>query len=178
MSEPPKKLGRPRKPGSPERNTYLTAERLREVINYDPETGALTWKIKRRKGNAGETAGSVSGGGYVQVGIDWGLHAAHRLAWLYVHGRYPDGDIDHINGDRTDNRLCNLRDVPRRMNAQNRRATLALTGVMGVSAKRGKFVARIWDGESNLYLGTFATAEEAGAAYIDAKLRLHAGFVA
>lgn len=102
----------------------------------------------------------------------------HRVAWLIVHGAWPVGLIDHINGEKVDNRLANLREADKAINAQNRRgpAATSTVGFLGVSRqKNGRFQARIGVGGKNVALGTFDTAEEAHAAHIAGKRRLHRG---
>lgn len=103
----------------------------------------------------------------------------HRLAWLYMTGGWPMGDIDHLNGVRADNRFANLRDVPRGVNLQNCRqaATHNLsTKVLGVyPAKGGHFCAALSVNNKKRHLGTFDTIEQASAAYLSAKRQLHAG---
>ena len=159
------------------------AERLRALLQYDPETGVLRWAVSRRGRVArpGVVAGRPNRAGYIRVKIDGFSYAAHRIAWVIVHGERPRGDIDHINGDRADNRLANLRDVPRRVNRQNMRRALARskTGLLGVtcSPKRSRqpFSARITVNGTTHRLGYFATAQLAHAAYLAAKRQLHEG---
>jgi len=103
----------------------VTAARLREVLDYNPETGIFTNRIRRgSKGAAGAEAGTLTPTGYRNIVIDGRLYPAHRLAWLYVHGTMPKWTIDHINHRRDDNRIANLRDVPHRENCQNREARI------------------------------------------------------
>jgi hypothetical protein len=87
----------------------LTAERLRERLHYDAETGVFTRRVGSGHAHAGDMAGSVHSTGYVRIGIDGGKYTAHCLAWLYVHGVWPSDQIDHINRNRSDNRIANLR---------------------------------------------------------------------
>lgn len=127
---------------------------------------------------AGQIAGSPKGDGYIRICVDQRDYKAHRLAWLFMTGEWPAGDIDHINGNREDNRWANLRVVTCAMNAQNRRKAHSnnkSTGVLGVSKDRGRFMASIFvDGKSRK-LGRFLTVEEAEAAYLNAKRKHHPG---
>lgn len=158
----------------------ITCERLRQLLSYDPDTGVFVWLEKRGGGaNAGEVAGTDGGQGYERIGVEGQIYPAHRLAWLFVHGRWPTGEIDHINGMRRDNRLSNLRDVPGAINTQNQRAARKdnKLGLLGVSLHRatGKYVANIFIGGKNKRLGLFADPHEGHRAYVNAKRALHAG---
>jgi hypothetical protein len=150
-------------------------EKLRQHLKYDPETGEFTRLIGCRGRRAGDKAGSIDSAGYVQVMIFGKLYRGHRLAWFYVHGEWPKGVIDHINGNPLDNRLCNLRDVTKAANQANRVRPERgnKTGMLGV-VKRGesKFLAFITRGRRQKYLGTFKTADEAHAEYIKARQEL------
>ena len=99
----------------------LTAEWLRAVLDYDPKTGLFHWRIDRggRKARIGALAGSFDATGYIQIMIDGKNYKAHRLAWLYVTGNWPIGDIDHLNGERANNRWSNLREATKSINQQN-----------------------------------------------------------
>ena len=154
----------------------LTAAQLRERLEYAPETGVFRWKKVFGARRAGTVAGSISTGGYWRLLIrPHGAFSAHRLAWLYVHGEWPTHQIDHINGNRLDNRIANLRDIPQSGNVQNRRRANAdsTTGVLGVSPSRGRFGARIRLNNRLIWLGTYDTPGEAHAAYVSAKRKLH-----
>lgn len=103
---------------------------------------------------------------------------AHRLAWLYVYGEWPQHGLDHINGVRLDNRISNLRDVPQTINLENQRKAKGLTksGFLGVERTRGgKWAARIVANGKRYGLGVFATPEAAHSAYVTAKRKLHEG---
>lgn len=165
----------------------LTAERLRAVLQYDPETGIFLWKdrprsdFKRSQGYGawrqrclGKEAGSSSGHGYRRISIDCVEYFAHRLAWLYVHGIWPSQHIDHINGDGCDNRIANLRDVSNTDNHRNTRLTKTnSSGVLGVRhTPYGTFSATIWENAKIIHLGSFKTKEEAIAARKAAEQRL------
>lgn len=150
----------------------LTAERLRELFHYDPETG-MFWK---RKSNA--MCGHTHRRGYVIISIDGYGFAAHRLAWLYVHGTHPSDEIDHINGNRADNKISNLRDVSHAVNAQNRRAVSRnnkYSEYLGVSRRGNRWAARIIVDNKERFIGSFATQEIARDAYLTAKRQLHEG---
>lgn len=159
----------------------ITQDRLKELMHYDPDTGLFTWATKAaRKVVVGSRAGSAQPGDYVVIKFDSSRHQAHRLAWLYMTGELPTLDVDHINGDRQDNRWSNLREVSRSENLQNQRrghqgSTSPLLGVSW-SKSRNKWVAQIRPpGGETTYLGAFATQEEAHQAYLNAKRELHAG---
>lgn len=154
----------------------LTVERLRALLHYDPETGVFTRRVGVKGAAAGTIAGDVTGHGYGRIAVDYMRYHAHRLAWFHFYGRWPVGDVDHINGVRTDNRIANLREGSRGDNMQNQRAPRRdnRSGLLGVEVHRtGRFTARIKANGKRYYLGIFDTPEEAHAAYIAAKRRLH-----
>lgn len=156
----------------------LTAERLRELLSYDQETGVFTWRVQtNNRVKVGMVAGSLNGQGYVQLRVDGIRYAAHRLAWLYVHGEWPKHQIDHINGSKADNRIANLRDGTQSLNQQNRRTALSTnkTGFLGVASFKGKFRALIYVKGKHVELGSFETPERAHAVYIEAKRKYHEG---
>jgi hypothetical protein len=156
----------------------LTAQRLRELLHYDPETGLFTRLVVTcNKVKIGDVAGTLHYTGYFNIRVLGVIHQAHRLAWLHAHGNWPAGDIDHLNGIRTDNRLCNLRDVVRRVNTENQRKAKRrnIVGLLGVSPWRNRFMAQIQVRGKKRYLGMFDTPEEAHAAYLKAKREHHEG---
>ena len=157
-----------------ERASGLTQGRIRQLFEYTD--AGLVWKLRPRSDFAthqawrttngkyvGKLAGSLCSEGYVTVGIDSRRYKLHRIVWLYHHGRWPVGDIDHINHDRTDNRIENLRDVPRHINAKNNSPQAGRSGdIVGVTpTKHGKFIARIGAANRDIYLGTFSTFDAA-----------------
>lgn len=156
----------------------VTAERLRELLHYDPSTGLFTRRVSlSNDGKPGDPAGSVPNKvtGYVAVSVDGRLYYAHRLAWLYVHGVWPQ-NIDHRNGNRADNKLDNLRECSKSENAQNqKRKTNNRSGFVGVhfDSVTGRWRASIRISGKTTKLGRFDTREEAAAAYAEAKLTLH-----
>lgn len=154
-------------------NNHLTPARLRELLFYDPETGAFSWRRSRQGVRADLAAGRVNSRGYAQIGIDLRRYAAHRLAWLYVHGRWPDNDLDHINGDRADNRISNLREATEAENTWNRKTPrnnrTGLKGVYKATAKRWR--AQIKVAGERIVLGHFDSPEDAHAAYCVAAMK-------
>lgn len=103
-------------------NESVSHERLLYLLDFDSETGVFKWKVKNRRSKypAGSEAGCLKSFGYVCIKIDGLEYKAHRLAWFYVHGKWPDGDIDHVNRVKSDNSIKNLRDVTDYENMQNR----------------------------------------------------------
>lgn len=147
----------------------LTARRARELLHYDAATGALTWAADRRKVKPGQGAGFLcKKSGYWKVRIDGVLYRTHRIAWLMTHGTWPQGEIDHINGDPADNCLANLRDTTRRQNAENLHKARSdnKTGVLGVCwiARLRKWKAHIQTEGKAVCLGHFQDKAEAIAA--------------
>jgi hypothetical protein len=131
----------------------ITQERLQSLLMYDPDTGEFRW----RKTN--KIAGTLHASGYWRVQIDGKPYLAHRLAWAYAHGAFPKNNIDHINHNRSDNRLKNLRLVTRSENQHNRkRATQSSSGFLGVSwfAPKKKWRAYIKANGTRHHLGWFS----------------------
>lgn len=155
----------------------LPASELRRLFRYDPETGVFTRLVRTANCvRAGHSAGSVHPRGYVHIKICRFSYAAHRLAWLYVHGRWPEGEIDHRNGVRSDNRLSNIRECDRFGNQQNttaKRSTRSGFRGVGWHASTARWRARISRDGVTHNLGEFDSPEDAAAAYMAAKKRLH-----
>jgi hypothetical protein len=145
-------------------NGLPTLARLREVLHYDPATGIFTWRVALSpRGPVGTRAGTVKSDGYRKIGIDGKTYGEHRLAWLYHYGVEPAGPIDHRNTLKFDNRIANLREVTSSQNATNRNPR---TKFKGVRFQAGRYHASIRTGDGQRpYLGSFATAEGAFAAY-------------
>ena len=146
----------------------VSVERVRALLAYTPNTWRLVWKTYRNsQAQKGQEAGHISASeGYRLIGIDGKLYKAHRLAWLLHFGRWPAGQIDHINHDRLDNRISNLREVSQVTNLRNKSKSKANssehTGVYKTAV--GNWIARICVNRKQINLGTFLTLEEAVAA--------------
>lgn len=153
----------------------ITYERLREVLRYSKTTGRFTWRVDINHKTAGNAAGTIASTGYVYIGIDGKKYGAHRLAVLYVTGRWPEREVDHRNGCKTDNRWRNLRDVSVSKNQHNRtqpnRGRALPLGVT-LHKQTGKFQAALFANGKYRYLGLHATPEKASRAYRRAKKEL------
>lgn len=159
----------------------LTQARLRELLDYDPATGLF---VRRAVEGLQERWHDKPAGyvlrGYLVITVDGRKYRAHRLAWLYIHGKWPEQEIDHRDGNKLNNRIANLRDVSHTVNGENRRqgeANGTGGGLIGASwfKARNKWMAQITVNRKQRYLGLFDTAEEAHAAYVQAKRQLHEG---
>ena len=144
----------------------LEIDNLRELLDYNPETGIFTWKVKRsRTAKRGDIAGDLDeSDGYIKIGVNGTVYKGHRLVWFYVHGEWPEHEIDHINGIRDDNRLSNLREATDIVTAQNRGiGKNNLTGRVGVASSPNgkKYVAFIRANGVQHFLGTFDSFEKA-----------------
>lgn len=158
-----------------------TAEQVRHLFDYDPATGSLRWRVaKARRIRPGALAATApNSDGYVGVKIDGRTYKAHRLAWAWVHGAWPEAEVDHINGDRADNRIANLRLATNKENARNR-----LTYKNNRSGYRGvywnsalqKWGAQIRTGGKRHHLGFFLVKEDAAEAYRVASPIVHGQF--
>lgn len=162
----------------------LTAERLREALDYDAETGVFRWRERPGKKSlntrlAGKIAGTLDDEGYRSVYLFGRIYKAHRLAWLHAHGRWPCGVIDHVNRIPDDNRLANLREASMSQNQHNRGANKNNpSGCKGVcwDPKKRKWRARIAVNGREISIGRFSDLAEAHRAYAAAAKRLHGEF--
>lgn len=168
-----------------------TQARVRELFNYDPVSGCLIWRSRPKDAFAtkaayssfrarceGKAAGHIEGQGYRVIVFDGQAKKAHKLVWLFIHGewvKYPDFEIDHVNGDRADNRIQNLRKVTKSLNQRNssmrKNNQSGVIGVNWVASKR-RWIARIWDGPHHRYLGQFTKIEDAAVARAKAEREL------
>lgn len=151
-----------------EQANELTAEYLRSVLHYDPATGVFTWKVRTAHNvKVGDVAGCRGGGCYLCIRVCSRLYRAHRLAWLYVYGAWPKDQLDHINRNRSDNRISNLREVTNKQNLQNAgKYSHNTSGHSGVYRYKrdSKWRAQIKHNQKHISLGYFNTIEEAIAA--------------
>lgn len=156
-------------------NANLTAQRLRELLTYDPESGIFKWAVPRQGTNTGKSAGYTTRLGYSVIKVDGVRYMAHRLAFLYVEGFLPTADIDHIDGSPSNNCFKNLREVSRAGNIQNQNRPHKNnpTGLLGVQKRGNKWRAVITADGTRRWLGTFDAPAAASAAYLQAKRLLH-----
>jgi hypothetical protein len=158
-------------------DSKLSLERLRQVLRYEPETGNFYWihrdTIKKKLGT---NASIIRSHGYLNICIDSIYYYTHRLAWFYVHGEWPKV-IDHIDGDKTNNRIENLRSVSQKCNVENVLKTRKhnKSGILGAVKSKYGFYARLTSQGKQIYLGHYKTAEEAHNVYLKAKRQLHEG---
>lgn len=151
----------------------LTQEKLKAFVTYDEATGVFFWRRSRYRVKAGDRAGFPHNEGYWQIHIKGKTYYAHRLAWLYVYARWPECGLDHINGVRSDNRICNLREATPTQNAQNRK--LGSNNKAGTKGVYWDAYAKAWralihvNGQA-MSLGCFETKEQAEEAYQGAAL--------
>lgn len=153
--------------------------KLSEQLSYNPNTGLFVWKVAKQKVKAGSIAGSWRKVGYVGILFEGKAYLAHRLAWLFMYGEFPPEMVDHINGDKSDNRIDNLRAATRSQNNRNSKVSrLSRHGIKGArwDAKGKRWVASAAHLGNRKYLGSFKTSEEAQQAYIDFVNRVEPGF--
>ena len=142
----------------------LTQGELKENLHYDADTGLFTWAKNRQRVGIGSLAGCLDNYGYRVIGIDGKQYKAHRLAFLYMTGKLPPNEIDHINHSRDDNRFVNLRHATRVENLRNKSMhsnnKSGFTGVYWEKALN-KWAVNIWVNGKNKYLGNFTDIKEA-----------------
>jgi hypothetical protein len=184
-SEAAKRANARRLPTTTRRNRAMavsplpTAELIRQLLDYDKDTGIFIWKprpeemfqSKRQfvvwnKRYADHVAGSKNQDGYTVIVVDYRIYFAHRLAWLHFYGEEPPSCLDHIDGDQSNNCISNLRPATPFQNAVNRREHRNnKVGLKGVTYRFGRYYANIMIGGKQIQIGSYPTAEEAHAAY-------------
>ncbi|MEN9885444.1 MAG: hypothetical protein RL758_22 [Pseudomonadota bacterium] len=156
----------------------VTHQMAAQMLRYDSKTGLLYW-LQRPCHNvfAEDIAGTKTSKGYIQIQLNKRLYKAHRIAWLLHFGSWPKGVVDHINGEKTDNRIENLRDVSIAVNSQNQRRPMSTnkSGYLGVSPFKGQWSAEILVSGRKKHIGLFETPDAAHRAYIEEKRKSHHG---
>jgi hypothetical protein len=150
----------------------LTQQRLKEKLHYDPNSGIFTYHVNNKTRKVYFTVGNLTDNGYIRISVDNKLYYAHRLAWLYVHGQYPKDQIDHLDGNRINNRINNLRLATSQINAQNPKCEYR-----GYNKHGTKWRVRICVNNELIYIGSYDTEEEASIAYINARKIYHVGYI-
>lgn len=157
-----------------------TAERVRALLEYNPNTGEFTHRVDRGNRRAGQPAGGINAEGRKTIAIDGVVYVGSRIAWLYMTGAWPQHQIDHIDTDKSNDRWVNLRDVPGVVNAQNirkpqnREQKSKFLGARWCSTRQ-KWKAAIRVDRKEKWLGYFDTDQEASEAFIAAKRKYHVG---
>jgi hypothetical protein len=156
----------------------ITQQQLKKLLKYDPKTGIFIWLVDKQRGMKGRRAGYKINRGYIMIGVNRKPYLAHRLAWLYIYGKWPKDQIDHINRDRLDNRITNLREATQAQNAWNAKMRVDnLVGVKGIKKTlSGRYEARLQSGGKYRHLGTFKTKREAAMVVALKRLVLHGDF--
>ena len=155
----------------------LTQQRLKEVLYYNPHVGVFVWKIDHKRARRGHTAGGAhKGRGYIKICVDGHSYTAHVLVWLYVYGVFPAAQIDHIDGDRSNNLVSNLRVVAPEQNCWNSRVPTSNTsGFKGVVYLAGckKYRGSVRNRGKRFYTDLYVKPEDAAAALMDIRASLH-----
>ena len=155
----------------------VSHSQMLKILDYDPDTGVFTWKVRPRKNmSPGTRAGGINeANGYRYIRFLGIRPTEQRAVWFYMTGKFPEHTIDHINGNRSDNRFCNLREATRLEQNQNfpvRKSSAGLTGVSWSDSSK-KWKSQIKFNNKMKYLGVFNTKAEAHEAYLKAKSDLH-----
>lgn len=159
----------------------LSQDELMRFLSYNETTGIFVWKIGFQHGpvKTGCPAGTKASSGYIVIAINRKKYFAHRLAWQYIHGEVPGGNIDHINGLKHDNRIENLRIATKSQNAANSKvSTMNTSGVKGVSwsNKAKKWVVQVRDKGKKTHVGCFSDLHSAKLAASDARAKVFGEF--
>jgi len=150
---------------------------MQELLRYDEKTGEFWWTNNAAKKVAGKIANAKDKHGYICLKVNGKMYKAHRLAWYFVYGSFPEKNIDHINGNKSDNRICNLRMASLTLNMQNIRKAKSnsSTGLLGISKNGSGWRAEIRIDGKKRNLGTYKNKETAHSIYVEAKRKFHEG---
>ena len=159
-----------------ENNSNLTAEWLRHHMAYEPVTGIFFWKVRGAGKTVGKALGTKIWSGYITIKVAGTVYYAHRLAWFYVNGEWPSGQVDHIDRNKANNSIGNLRIATASQNSARKTTSRRVAVSRGVMPHGVGFVARIHHGGKRHYLGYFSTAEAAKAAYEAKAKEIHGEF--
>lgn len=160
----------------------VTYEEVRRMLDYDPDTGILTWKVERYRKHPGDVAGCIftmkNGYKSVNISLNYKRYLAHRIIWLWMTGKWPIEEIDHKDGNGANNKWGNLREATHNQNAKNRSISKAnLTGAKGVGiGRKGLYRARIMVNRRDITLGYFKTIEEAAEVRKQASVKYYGEF--
>jgi hypothetical protein len=157
----------------------LTQERLKQLLDYSPDTGLFYWRVDRGGIKAGSIAGARRESGYITISVDSRLYRAHQLAWLWMTGRWPAQFVDHKDMQKDNNRWANLREATKSQNQMNTRLqSNNTTGHKGVTwfKQYGKYQVMVWKNRKAHFIGYFETLEEAATARNTAAERIHGEF--
>jgi hypothetical protein len=153
-----------------------TQQELKELFDYDAATGHLIWKVDRGTNKMkGRLAGFLIKKGFIKIKINYVFYCEHRLVWMWHFGEMPLLDIEHINANKSDNRIENLREITKsEIRHRSKKAPLNKTsGFLGVYKHKNKWRAKIKLNSKQIHLGTFDNPEEAHQAYLAKKRELH-----
>lgn len=157
--------------------TSLTKEYVNSILLYEKDTGVLRWRNQQsNRVKPNSVAGSINSEGYVCLDIRARPYRAHRIIWLMEYGNFPNGQIDHIDGNRANNRLENLREVSNKQNQENKKTMAkSVSGHKGVTwhSRDKVWQARIGHNMKSKHLGSFRNVEDAISAYKEAALQIH-----
>ena len=156
----------------------MDAKLVQQCLSYDPSTGVVAWRVRLSPSTqVGKEAGAPDGSGYRRIGIHHKQFRAHQAAWAIMTGEWPTGQVDHKNGDRSDNRWCNLRLVTQSINSQNlhRARSDNRSGFLGVHRHGPNWAAVIHFNGKRTRLGSYPTPEEAHSVYLERKRQIHEG---
>lgn len=157
----------------------MNQQTVKEWLNYDKQTGIFTWRKKPSRGRMPGSRAGTKKDRYRRIKLQGKWYYEHRLAWLYVTGRWPEPEVDHRNGNGAENQWENLREATSAINKQNRRRARkdSASGLIGAMPNKKGWMARIKTNGNSYHIGTFPTPELASAAYMAEKRKRHEGFL-